>query len=120
MIVAARLSAGDARPVLLRLDSGSNAPLLYTADAVVRSKSEEKGLILERVANGAKQSFSVLPPRDIQIGTHTVRQVSFVMPMNSVGNGPTQREDGLLPTMAFRRVFITCSGGYVTLESWEH
>lgn len=120
MIIAARLSTGDATPVLLRLDSGSNAPLLYAADALVRSKSKGKASILKRVANGAEQSFAVLPPQDIQIGSRSVKQVSFVMPMNSIGAGPTPREDGLLPTMAFQRVFITCSGGYVSLEPWEH
>ena len=116
MIVAARLSAGDATPVLLRLDSGSNAPLLYAATALVRTKAS----ILKRIANGAEQSFAVFPPQDIQIGTHSVKQISFVMPMNSIGTGPTPREDGLLPTMAFQRVFITFSGGYVSLEPWEH
>jgi predicted aspartyl protease len=120
MIVAARLSVGNATPVLLRLDSGSSAPLLYAADALVRSKSKGKASILKRVANGEEQLFAVLPPEDIQIGARSVRQVSFVMPMNSSGAGPTPREDGLLPTMAFQRVFITCSGGYVILEPWGH
>ena len=120
VIVPARLSAGSATPVLLRLDSGSNSPLLYATDALVRSKSRSQASILQRVANGAKQSFAVLPPQDIQIGTHSVRQVSFIIPMNSLGAaGPTPREDGLLPTVAFQRVFITCSGGYVALEPWE-
>jgi gag-polyprotein putative aspartyl protease len=120
MIVAAHLSAGDVAPVLLRLDSGSNAPLLYAVDALVRRRSKGKASILKRVANGVEQSFAVLPPQDIQIGTHSVKQVSFVMPMNSIGAGPTPRDDGLLPTMAFQRVFISRSGGYVALEQWEH
>jgi hypothetical protein len=120
LIVEAHRSASHATPVLLRLDSGSNAPLLYASDALVRSKSKSKASILKRVANGAEQSFTVLEPEDIQIGTHSVRQVSFVIPMNSIGaGGPTPREDGLLPTMAFKRVFITCSGGYAALEPWE-
>jgi hypothetical protein len=42
------------------------------------------------------------------------------VPMNSIGAGPSPREDGLLPTMAFQHVFISRSGGYVTLEPWEH
>lgn len=116
MIIAAHLSSGAAAPVLLRLDSGSNAPLLYAADAVVRSNANGKAPILKSVANGAEQSFAVFPPQDIQIGTRSVRQVSFVMPMNSNGAGPTPREDGLLPTIAFQRVFISCSGGYAALE----
>ncbi len=120
IILAARLSTGDATPVLLRLDSGSNAPVLYTADALARNKTNGTAPILKRIANGAEQSFAVLPPQDIQVGTHAVRQVSFVVPMNAIGAGPTQREDGLLPTMAFQHVFISCSGGYVALQPWEH
>jgi len=119
LIIAARLFAGDTTPVLLRLDSGSNSPLLYAADALVRSKSNGKASVLKRVANGVEQSFAVLPPQDIQIGTHAIRQVSFVVPMTSIGGGPSPREDGLLPTMAFRHVFISLSGEYVTLEPWE-
>jgi hypothetical protein len=118
VIVAARVLAGDAAPVLLRLDSGSNSPLLYAADALVRSEPKGKAPTLKRVANGEEQSFAVLPPQDIQIGTRAVRQVAFVVPMNSVGSGPSPREDGLLPTMAFQRVFISCSSGYVALEPW--
>ena len=120
VIVAAHLFAGNATPVLLRLDSGSNAPLLYAPDALVQSKANGKAPILKRVANGAEQSFAVLPPQDIQIGTHAVRQVQFLIPMNSIGTGPTPREDGVLPTMAFRQVFISCSGGYVAMEPWQH
>ena len=120
IIVAAHLSSGDATPVLLRLDSGSNAPLLYAAAALVRNESKGKAPILKRVANGAEQSFAVLPPQDIQIGRQSVRQVSFVTPINSIGAGPAPREDGLLPTMAFQRVFIARSGGFVSLEPWEH
>ena len=120
VILAARLSSGDATAVLLRLDSGSNSPLLYAAAALVRNESKGKASILKRVTNGAEQSFAVLPPQDIQIESRSVKQVSFVTPINSIGVGPTPREDGLLPTMAFQRVFITYSGGYVSLEPWEH
>ncbi len=120
LIVAARLSAGAATPVLLRLDSGSNSPLLYTDHTLLRIESKGHSSILQRLAYGVKQSFAVLPPQDVQIGTHAVGQVSFVMPMNSIGASLTPREDGLLPAMAFRRVFISCSRGYVVLESWEH
>ena len=120
VIIAARLSAGDATPVLLRLDSGSNAPVLYAADPLVRRKSKGNASILKRITNGVEQSFAVLPPQDIQIGTHAVRKVSFVVPMNSVGAGPSPREDGLLPTMAFQHVFISRSGGYVALEPWTN
>jgi hypothetical protein len=120
IVVAARLFAGDTTTVLLRLDSGTNAPLLYAADGLVRSQPKGKTSILKRVANGVEQSFAVLPPLDIQIGTHAVREVSFVVPMNTIGAGASPREDGLMPTIAFQYVFISCSRGYVSLEPWAH
>jgi hypothetical protein len=68
--------------------------------------------------NGVAQAFGVLAPRDVQIGKKSVRQVSFVMPMNSVGGVSALRKEGLLPTMAFQRMFISYSGAYAALEPW--
>jgi Aspartyl protease len=119
ILITIRLSAEEKAPVVLRLDSGSNVPLLFAANA--RSGKMRTNSIpqLKRVVNGIAQTFAVLPPQDIQIGKRSVRQVSFAIPLNAVGDGPNPREDGLLPTIAFHRVFISCSGGYVALEPWE-
>jgi hypothetical protein len=119
IVVSARLSGLEKTPVLLRLDSGSNAPVLYTKDSRLHKISPNSASQLMRVVNGVEQGFAVLPPQDVRIGKSSVRLVSFAMPLNPVGEGQTSREDGLLPTIAFQRVFISCSGGYVTLESWE-
>jgi hypothetical protein len=54
----------------------------------------------------------------ILVGACPVRQVSFVIPMNGVGSGPSPREDGLLPTSAFERVFISYSRNYAALDPW--
>ena len=120
MVVSVRLSAVNSSPLLLRLDSGSNAPVLYAADPRQRRAITSHASTLTRVVDGVEQAFAVLAPQDIQLGTHTLRQVPFVMPTNAVGNGPTPREDGLLPTMAFQRVFISSASGYSVFELWEH
>jgi hypothetical protein len=57
-------------------------------------------------------------PQDFQIGTTSLKQVSFVTPLNKVGDPPNEREDGVLPTAAFQRVFISYSEGYATFEPW--
>ena len=119
IIVSARLSGFAPTPVLLRLDSGSNAPVLYSVDPRVLEAFPVSSTLLKRVINGVEQTFAELPPQDIQIGKRWVRHVPFVIPKNSVGGGPITREDGLLPTIAFERVFISCSAGYVTLEPRE-
>jgi Aspartyl protease len=65
--------------------------------------------------------LTVLPPQEVRIGKVALKQVSFVVPMHMVRQGPAPREDGLLPTMAYQRVFISSSRGFVTLEprSWN-
>lgn len=120
ILVLARLSSGTNPPVLLRLDSGSNVPVLYKeADKPSRGSLAKRGSILKRSIQGTEQAFAVLVPQDIQIGKRWLRQVPFVVPLTVVGESQAPREDGLLPTIALRRVFISCSRGYVTLEPWE-
>jgi hypothetical protein len=115
MIVSVRLTS-DAAPVLLRLDSGSNAALLYAAQPRLLKASVSRAPVLKRVVNGVEQAFAVLSAQDILVGACPVRQVSFVTPMNEVGSGPSPREDGLLSTSAFERVFISCSKNYAALD----
>jgi Aspartyl protease len=116
MIVSARLSAAKAAPMLLRLDSGSNAPVVYETCPQTRNMSRTS--VLRRVVNGVDQAFAVFAAQDLEVGTKYVRQVPFVVPMNSVGDGPPPREDGILPTMAFQRVFISSAGRYISLDPW--
>jgi hypothetical protein len=118
MIVTVRLTTADLAPVLLRLDSGSNAAVLYAAQPGLLRASVSGAPVLKRVFNGAAQAFAVLPAQEILAGACPVRQVSFVIPMNEIGTGPIPREDGLLPTAAFKRVFISYSENYVALDPW--
>lgn len=118
IIVSVRLTNAEVAPVLLRLDSGSNAALLYAAQSRLLRTSVSRAAVLKRVVNGVEQAFTVLPPQDILVGSCPVRQVLFAVPMNGVGNGPSPREDGLLPTSAFERVFISYSKNYAALSPW--
>src|SRR6202167_931961 len=117
-IVSVRLTTADVAPVLLRLDSGSNAALLYAVQPRLPRASVSRAPVLKRVINGVGQAFAVLPAQDILVGACPVRQVSFVIPMNGVGSGPSPREDGLLPTTAFERVFISYSKNYAAFDPW--
>jgi hypothetical protein len=121
MMLSAHFSAFDSKALLLRLDSGSNVPVLYAADPHLRRAMSNRASVLTRAVNGVDQSFAVLPPQDLLLGrAHPLKQVPFVMPMNAVGKGPAPREDGLLPTIAFERVFVSPSAGYAVLQLWEH
>jgi len=116
--IPARLGALRNKPVVLRLDSGSNVPILYAIEPGVQEESESQRPPLMRLVNGRKQSFAILPAQKVEIGKQWLRDVSFARPINDVGAGSQKRENGVLPTIAFKRVFISCSGGYVSLESW--
>ena len=118
IVVVARLSGLDASTVLLRLDSGSNAPVLYSPDLRMKISPSAEAAGPKRPVGGVMQTFRALAPRDVQVGRNSVRQVSFMMPVNSIGDGASPREDGLLPTMAFQRVFISYSGRYAALDPW--
>jgi len=117
IIVSVRLATDDVAPVLLRLDSGSNAAVLYAASRFLRA-SLSRAPMLERVVNGVEQGFAVLPAQDLRMGVFAVRQMSFVIPMNGIGGGPSPREDGQLPSAAFKRVFISYSENYAALDPW--
>jgi hypothetical protein len=117
IIVAVRLNADDVAPVLLRLDSGSNAPLLYAVPPRILGTSGRPAQLLKRRVNGIEQAFAVLPAQDILVGGCPVRQVSFVVPMSAIGTDPNPREEGVLPTIAFERVFISYSDNYAVVDS---
>lgn len=117
LIVQAHLSGIQAQKKLLLLDSGSNAPLLYDAGPLLR------GLVVSaplhsRNADGVEQAFTVLPPQDVQIGTHDFHQISFVTPMATGEDVPKLEVDGLLPMILFQRVYISYTDRYAVLDPW--
>jgi hypothetical protein len=115
LVVEVRLEGGgDA--VLFRLDSGSNVPLIYGQRGKARTNIPANARILKRVVEGAEQDFAILQPQDFAIGGEKIRQVTFVEPMNSVGTPAQAREDGLLPTALFQRVFVSYRGEFAVLE----
>jgi hypothetical protein len=69
-------------------------------------------------ADGVKRGFSILPPQSMQIGSLSIQQVSFAAPADSGENALTSKEDGLLATVLFRRVFISYADRFVVLEPW--
>jgi predicted aspartyl protease len=107
--------AGRRTPILLRLDSGSNAAVLYARPAE-RTIAFNNAQILKRVVAGIEQSFAVLPPQPVAAGGHILGQIAFVEPMNSVGAQTQPREDGILPTAVFQRIFISYCNHFAILE----
>jgi hypothetical protein len=65
-----------------------------------------------------EQTFTVLPPQDVQIGILAFRQISFVTLAGTGKDAPKVEVDGLLPTVLFRSVFISYADRFVVLEPW--
>jgi Aspartyl protease len=116
LIIPVHLSGFGARQLLLMLDSGANASFLFN-HAVnlapgLRQTRQRDGY----GADGVKRGFSILPPQSMQIGSFNIQQVSFAAPVDSGENALTSKEDGLLTTGLFRRVFISYADRFVVLE----
>jgi transposase len=98
-----------------------------SADKVMRtplSKQRNKHIqhVLVEAAKLAPRQcheLALVHEREMQKGI-PVNHVPIVVPMNAVGSGPSPREDGLLPTMAFARVFISYSKNYAAFDPWLH
>jgi hypothetical protein len=116
LVVPVHLSGAGTREILLQLDSGIDGPLLYPAT------SERKPGILDRATpraatvSEAQKAFADLPPQDMRIGSRTLSAVPFATPVSSGKDVPHLQTDGLLPTMLFRRVFISGAGHYVVFD----
>ncbi|MGC1297967.1 MAG: retropepsin-like aspartic protease [Alloacidobacterium sp.] len=116
LVIPVHLSSTRNRQILLQLDSGSDGLILYAGNEA------NSGLLKRATLQGsgvskAQRAFAILPPQDMQIGSHTLSHVYFVTPVSVEQNVPTMEIDGLLPTVLFERLFISSGGDhYVVFE----
>ena len=117
-VIAVRVSGVKARDLHLILDSGSNAPLLFDRTLLPVDGSSKNAVLTRVDGNGVEQRFTVLTAPDIQVGTHSFHRVPFVTPIDTGRDVPKLQEDGLLPTVLFRRVYISHSQAFAVIEPW--
>jgi hypothetical protein len=118
LIVSAQLPGMERRMLHLQLDSGINSALLYGTAEDLKPGQTAGAPLRSRGTDGSEHAFAVLASQDIQVGPHSLRQIQFVMPMNTGKNSTKADVDGLLPTMLFQRVFVNYADHYVVLEAW--
>ena len=118
LIVSAHVPGIQKRMLRLQLDSGINSPLLYGAGEELKPGQTTGAPLRSRGTDGSEHQFAVLASQDVQLGPHSLRQIQFVMPMNTGKNSPKADVDGLLPTMLFQRIYVNYADHYVVLESW--
>lgn len=66
ILISARRSTEPDIPLILRLDSGSNVPVLYAPKQEVQERFTKKTKLLQRIVNGSEQVFEVLPAQDLK------------------------------------------------------
>jgi hypothetical protein len=114
LVILARVS-GIGRPALLQLDSGINSPLWFDAGKL-RPAAFASTPLHSRGTDGVSHAYVVLPPQDIQVGPHSLKQISFVAPVAGGESFPDADIDGVLPTALFRRAFISYADRFAVLE----
>jgi hypothetical protein len=118
LIVPVHLSGIEKRQILLQLDSGTNAPLLYNAGEDLSHLQTVSASLQGRGTDGKEHAFTVLQGQDVQVGPHSLHQIPFVTPVNAGASVPQSDVDGLLPTLLFQRVFVNYTDRYVVLDPW--
>jgi hypothetical protein len=115
MIVSIRLSGLSDRPLLLLLDSGIDVPLLFECGKQL-PHVQTIGTS-QRRRDEITQAFAVLAPQDVRVGTHSLRQISFVTPVAAGKEIPVKPAvDGVLPTILFRSAFISYADHFAVLQ----
>jgi hypothetical protein len=116
LVISAHLSGAGNRAILLQLDSGSDGPVLFARPGKDGLQLLERATLRIGNLTAEQKAFANLPPQQVQIGRHTMSNIGFVTPVRAGNNLPAWGEDGLLPTLLFRRIFICAADHYVVLD----
>jgi hypothetical protein len=101
---------------VLRLDSGSNVPLLYL-DHQVRASARAQNRPVRGSSLGKSQfAYAYTPERNVRLGTQKEMQIAFATPAGNSHLYSKIGEDGVLPTTLFKRVFISAADHFVIFD----
>lgn len=116
LVVSVTLSDAGERPILLQVDSGSDGPILYAGNKKLEQPLLKRARLQGPEFGQARRAFAVMPPQDMKLGSRIIRKVPFVTPVSAEHNFPDREEDGILPTVLFRRVYVSHSDQFVILD----
>ncbi len=105
ILVSVHLPDDGKKGSVLRLDSGSNVPLLYEDHGARRSARVQGSTIGKQ----AEFVYAYTPERNVRIGAEKEIQIAFATPVGKAHLYSKAGEDGVLPTTLFKRVFISAT-----------
>lgn len=115
ILVAVHLPDDGREGSVLRLDSGSNVPLLYAdRDARARTRPQVSLVRGSTIGKQAQFYYARTPARNVTFGAHQEMEIAFSVPTGRLNSKPA--EDGLLPTALFHRVFISFADHFVIFD----
>jgi len=118
LVVTVRMPSSGTRPLLLKLDSGSNVTFIYDPDKCLALGLQKGSRVQGNSADGAQRGFALLPPQDMQIGRRRLPLVPLVRLASNGRDIPAHEVDGLLTTGLFRSVYISYADRFVVLDPW--
>jgi gag-polyprotein putative aspartyl protease len=112
ILVSVHLPDDGKQGSVLRLDSGSNVPLLYV-DHQGRASARVAGTTIGKQAQFV---YAYTPERNVRLGSQKEMQISFATPAGNSHLYSKTGEDGVLPTTLFKRVFISAAAHFVIFD----
>jgi hypothetical protein len=120
VLVAVHAPGDGKKGTILKLDSGSSAPILFENRYEPLSWRQRNRALRSQVAGtGAAPVFAAMTSQAVKIGPHLERQIAFLSPISPRQGMVRTGEDGLLPTVLFKRIFISCADHFVMFEPHE-
>lgn len=116
ILVAVHLPDDSKQGSVLRLDSGSNVPLLYLdRHAKVFTRVATSPVRGNTIGARAQFAYAFTPARNVRLGAHQEMEISFATPVGAAFYSKPG-EDGVLPTALFHRVFISAADRFVMFD----
>jgi Aspartyl protease len=115
LIIPIKLS-GSSEPLRLKLDSGANAPFLYSASKIPAMAHLQASSLHGGGADGAQRNIIALSPQNMKIGSLKFSKVPFFALAGAEKEDSQSGFDGLLTMALFRRVFICHRDHFAVLE----
>jgi hypothetical protein len=112
ILVSVHLPDDNKQGSVLRLDSGSNVPLLYV-DHQARTSARVQG---STIGKKAQFVYAFTPERNVRVGTQKEMQIAFATPAVNGHLYSRAGEDGVLPTTLFKRVLISAADHFVMFD----
>jgi hypothetical protein len=117
VLVSVHLPDDGREGSVLRLDSGSNVPLLYV-DRQGRGSARTQNSPVRGSTIGKQAQFvyAFTPERNVRLGMQKEMQIAFATPAGTGRLYSKTGEDGVLPTTLFKRVFISAADHFVMFD----